>query len=65
MINNQLIDEFGNLKRVHGEDSPHLIQTKEELDILLKHNCKTPLCLHDILCPDDMSIKNYTFCFNI
>ena len=54
MINNQLIDEFGNLKRVHGEDSPHLIQTKEELDILLKHNCKTPPRLDDILCPDDM-----------
>ena len=54
MLNNQLIDEFGNLKRVYGEDSPHLIQTKEELDILLKHNCKTPSCLHDILCPDDM-----------
>ena len=54
MLKNQLIDEFGNLKRVYGEDSPHLIQTKEELDFLLKRNCKTPSCLDDILCLDEM-----------
>ena len=54
MLNNQLIDEFGNLKIVYGEDNPHLIQTKEEIDFLLKHSCKIPSPLDDILCLDDM-----------
>ena len=31
MLINQLIDEFGNLARVYGEDSPDLMQTKKEL----------------------------------
>lgn len=38
MLNNLLIDEFENLKKAYGEDSPDLIQTKKELDFLLKHN---------------------------
>ena len=38
MLNNQLIDEFENLKRVYGKDSPDLIQTKKEVEFLLKHN---------------------------
>ena len=54
MLKNQLIHQFGNLERVYGEDSPHLIQTKEELDSSLKHNCKIPSCLDDILCLDEM-----------
>ena len=49
MLNNLLIDEFENLKKAYGEDSPDLIQTKKELDFLLKHNYKTPSCLDDIL----------------
>ena len=47
-LNNQLIDQFENLKEVNGEDSPDLIETKKELEFLLKHNCKTPSCL-DVL----------------
>ena len=31
MLNNQLIGEFENLKDVSGEDSPDLIETKNEL----------------------------------
>ena len=31
MLINQLIDEFENLTRVYGEDSPDLMQTKKEL----------------------------------
>ena len=31
MLNNQLIGEFENLKDVYGEDSPDLIETKNEL----------------------------------
>lgn len=49
MLNNLLIDEFENLEKVYGEDSPDLIQTKKDLDLLLKHNHKTPSCLDDIL----------------
>ena len=49
MLNNLLIDEFENLKKAYGEDSPDLIQSKKELDFLLKHNYKTPSCLDDIL----------------
>ena len=49
MLNNLLTDEFESLKRVYDTDSPDLIQTKKELDFLLKHNHKTPKCLDDIL----------------
>ena len=47
-LNNQLIDQFENLKEVNGEDSPDLIETKNELEFFLKHNYKTPSCL-DVL----------------
>ena len=46
MLNNQLIDDFENLKEIYGEDIFDLIQTKKDHDFLLKHNYETPSCLH-------------------
>ena len=49
MLNNKLIDDFETLKEIYGEDSPNLIQTKKQLDLLLQHNYKTNSRIDDIL----------------
>ena len=49
MLNNKLIDDFETLKEIYDEDSPNLIQTKKQLDLLLQHNYKTNSCIDDIL----------------
>ena len=49
MLNNNLIDDFETLKEIYDEDSPNLIQTKKQLDLLLQHNYKTNSRIDDIL----------------
>ena len=37
-LNNRIIDQFEDIKEVMGEDDPFTINTKKELELLLKHN---------------------------